>query len=47
MIHQALRAFERVWVELVARLNGNPWKSTDKVVADLRERGYPKLLRSG
>lgn len=43
----ALRAFERVWVELVARLNGDPWKSTDKVIADLRERGYPTLLQSG
>ena len=42
----ALRAFERVWVELVARLNGDPWKSTGKAVADLRELGYPTLLQS-
>jgi len=42
----ALRAFERVWVELVTRLNGDLWKSADKVVADLRERGYPALLQS-
>ena len=41
----ALRAFERVWNELVARLKGDPWKSTDKVVAELREKGYPALLR--
>ncbi|WP_110648157.1 nucleotidyl transferase AbiEii/AbiGii toxin family protein [Salinicola peritrichatus] len=41
----ALRAFERVWVELVSRLSGDPWKSTDKVVADLRDRGYPTLLQ--
>lgn len=41
----ALRAFERVWTELVARLKGDPWKSTDKVVAALREKGYPALLR--
>src|SRR5690606_2481948 len=40
----ALRAFERVWIELVARLRGDPWKSTDKVVAELRQRGYPTLL---
>lgn len=40
----ALRAFERVWIELVARLRGDPWKSTDKVVAELRRRGYPTLL---
>ncbi|WP_170094767.1 nucleotidyl transferase AbiEii/AbiGii toxin family protein [Simplicispira suum] len=41
----ALRAFERVWTELVARLRGDSWKSTDKVVAALREKGYPALLR--
>ena len=41
----ALRAFERVWLELVARLRGDPWKSTDTVIAELRERGYPMLLR--
>ena len=42
----ALRAFESVWMELVARLKGDPWKSTDKVVTALREKGYPALLRS-
>jgi len=41
----ALRAFERVWTELVARLRGDSWKSTDKVVAALREEGCPALLR--
>ncbi|QAU23160.1 nucleotidyl transferase AbiEii/AbiGii toxin family protein [Dyella sp. M7H15-1] len=41
----ALRAFERVWVELVSRLRGDPWKSTSKVVAELRKRGYPTLLQ--
>ncbi len=40
----ALRAFERVWTELVEQLKGDPWKSTDKVVAALREKGYPTLL---
>lgn len=41
---EALQAFERVWVELVTRIKGDPWKSTDKVVADLRTRRYPSLL---
>ena len=41
----ALRAFELVWTELVARLKGDPWKSTDKAVAALCEKGYPTLLR--
>lgn len=40
----ALRAFERVWIDLVARLRGGPWKSTDKMIAELRRRGYPTLL---
>jgi predicted nucleotidyltransferase component of viral defense system len=40
----ALRAFERVWTELVARLKGDSWKSTDEVVAALRENSYPTLL---
>ena len=40
----ARRAFERVWIELVVQLRGDPWKSTDKVIAELRERGYPMLL---
>ncbi len=41
----ALHAFERVWIELVSRLRGDAWKSTGKVVAELRERGYPTLLQ--
>ena len=41
----ALRAFERVWVELVSRLRGDPWKLTSKAVAELRERGHLTLLK--
>lgn len=41
----ALCAFERVWIELVSRLKGESWKLTGKVVAELRERGYPTLLQ--
>lgn len=41
----ALRAFERVWVKLVSRLKGDPWKLTDKVVAELRGRDHPTLLQ--
>lgn len=41
----ALRAFERVWVELISRLRGDPWKLTGKAVAELRERGHPTLLQ--
>lgn len=41
----ALRAFGRVWIEVVTRFKGDPWKSTDQVVEALRENGYPELLR--
>jgi hypothetical protein len=40
----ALRAFERVWIELVARLRGEPWKSKDKTRAEPRRRGYSTLM---
>ena len=40
----AVNAFERVWTELVVRLKGDGWKLTDKVIAELRGKGYPKLL---
>lgn len=42
--NDALDAFERVWSELVVRLKGDAWKLTDKVVAELRAKGYPTLL---
>jgi predicted nucleotidyltransferase component of viral defense system len=40
----ALDAFEQVWSELVVRLKGDAWKLTDKVVTELRLKGYPALL---
>jgi len=40
----AIDAFERVWSELVVRLKGDAWKLTDKVVTELRTKGYPALL---
>lgn len=41
----AVDAFGRVWSELVIRLKGDPWKLTEQVVAELREKGYPSLLK--
>lgn len=41
----AVRAFERIWTELIVRLKGDPWKLTDKAVAGLRQKAYPDLLR--
>lgn len=42
----ALRAFERVWTQLIVRMPGDAWKLTDKAIEELREKKYPGLLRS-
>ncbi len=41
----ALRAFERVWRNLIAQIKGNGWNSSEKVIAQLRKNGYPDLLK--
>ena len=41
----AIDAFGKVWKELVVRIKGDAWKLTDKAIAELREKRYPKLLR--
>ena len=41
----AIEAFGRVWNELVVRIKGDAWKLTDKVIGELREKKYPKLLK--
>jgi predicted nucleotidyltransferase component of viral defense system len=40
----ALRAFERVWRDLIAQIKGEPWKLTDKALEELRAGKYPALL---
>lgn len=40
----AIRAFERVWTELIARIKGDPWKLTEEVLDELRVKSHPKLL---
>lgn len=40
----AMRAFERVWKELIVRIKGDAWKLTDKAVEELRQKRYPGLL---
>lgn len=42
--NDATQAFERVWKELIARIKGDPWKLTDKVLEELRAKEYPGLL---
>ncbi len=42
----AMRAFENVWRQLIARIDGTPWKLTAKVLDELRETRFPDLLRT-
>jgi predicted nucleotidyltransferase component of viral defense system len=42
----AIRAFERVWIELIARIGGEGWKLTEPVLEELRRRRFPGLLGS-
>ena len=41
----ALRAFERVWKDLIAGIKGDPWKSTASALEELRAKRFPGLLR--
>lgn len=41
----ALQAFERVWRDLIARIKGDAWKSSEKAIKELRQKKYPGLLR--
>ncbi|MEQ1718680.1 MAG: nucleotidyl transferase AbiEii/AbiGii toxin family protein [Hyphomicrobium sp.] len=41
----ALAAFERVWFKLITRLDGDPWKTTQAVVEELRKTHGPDFLR--
>jgi predicted nucleotidyltransferase component of viral defense system len=41
---EAIRAFERVWQELIVSIAGDAWKLTDSVLDELRTRRFPGLL---
>lgn len=40
----ALRGFERVWTQLIARIGGASWKRSDAVIEELRATRHPGLL---
>jgi predicted nucleotidyltransferase component of viral defense system len=40
----AMHAFEQVWTVLIARIKGDAWKLTDKVLEEMRVKKYPGLL---
>ncbi len=41
----AIKAFERVWRQLIVRIQGDAWKLTDQAIEGLRQTRYPELLR--
>lgn len=43
----AIHAFERVWIELIARMGGEGWKLAEPVLEELRVKRFPGLLTSG
>ena len=42
----AIHAFERVWIELIARMDGEGWKLAEPVLEELRVKRFPGLLTS-
>ena len=42
----AIHAFERIWIELIARMSGEGWKLAEPVLEELRVKRYPGLLTS-
>jgi predicted nucleotidyltransferase component of viral defense system len=43
---QALAAFERIWNSLIARIKGDPWKLSGKVIEEFRSKGFSELLNA-
>ncbi len=40
----AIKAFGRVWSELITRIPGEPWKASKTVIEAIRKSAIPKLL---
>jgi predicted nucleotidyltransferase component of viral defense system len=41
----AIAAFNRVWEELIRRIPGDPWKSSEAVIDEIRKTKIPALLK--
>ncbi len=41
----AITAFGTIWLELITRIKGEPWKLTNKAIEEIRQKKYPNLLR--
>jgi predicted nucleotidyltransferase component of viral defense system len=44
---RAVKAFELVWWELIAKIPGEPWKLTEEALVKFRSGRYPNLLLDG
>lgn len=42
----AISAFGKVWTQLIARIQGEPWKLSDSVIQEIQEMKIPTLLRN-
>jgi predicted nucleotidyltransferase component of viral defense system len=42
---EALSAFGKVWNDLIALIPGEPWKLSEKIIGELREKRLPNLLK--
>ena len=42
----AIHAFERVWIALIARIGGEGWKLSESVLEEFRVKRFPGLLTS-
>ncbi len=40
----AIQAFAHIWTKLIARIAGDEWKLSERVIGDLRRIRHPKLL---
>ena len=43
----AVEAFNAIWTRLIMKLKGEPWKSSDEAIAELRLKRFPGLLLNG
>jgi predicted nucleotidyltransferase component of viral defense system len=42
---RAIAAFEKIWVELISRIKGEPWKLSAKTIERIREAKIPAFLQ--
>jgi hypothetical protein len=40
----AIAAFGKVWGELIRRIPGEPWKSSQAIILEIRKKKIPMLL---